>query len=606
MQKEKIKEEAGGNGNDSHQEALRWGRFFNNYGKSIDRILIFILFVALVTYALLAFLLPIEDNDFWWHLKSGQFIMEQKSLPASDPFAFPHPSSQTAREVFLLSSYWLAQIAYYLVHLAGGFKGLVFLRVCCLSFMFGMVFLRMMRQRVDPGISLLFLAASLMIFSSLFYGDRPQVFSFIGAGILVGMMEKIRDGGRPSYLLFPVMAIWSNLHGGFTIGVIFLALFAAGSIIQYRRDLRQCITPVLWSLGGIIASLVNPNGFRALLFSLQLGREDIMTQFVDEYQSTFAVFSAGHYSVVLFWGMIILGCSGIVIKRKLFWPDICLLAFTAAISVAYVRNIPFFSVALAPLSAHYFDYAVKKWGRTGIIITGKGAAVVLMVGVMGFSAMGFLQRGSPLQQEVGRTVPIHAADFMENAGIRGRMFNDYDWGGYLIWRLYPRVQDFIDGRLVHPSLIQEYGKIIWGVADERTGLPMYRTLFESYGVDLVVQRPYMAFGNLLPLMGQLINDPDWIPVYIDREAFVFIRNNELNREALQKYQISRGDFSNRLLENLVELIREHPEDYRFYLAAGEMLVQLGRISEAERFLSRARELSPGDFFVERVLSRIRQ
>jgi hypothetical protein len=557
---------------------------------------------ALAVYSFLAFLTPIEDNDFWWHLKTGEFIVTHETLPAIDPFSFSTPAAPGDPEKIVLSGYWLAQATYYIVYEILGLKGLILFRVVLLTLMFAIVYRRMERLEIDRGVSVILLAASLILYSDLYFSDRPQVFSFLGATLLVGMMERIREGRRPNFLLLPLMLVWSNLHGGFIIGDAFLAVFALGSMLQYRTDRRRYVTIALWSFSGIIVSLVNPNSYK--VFTVVLGSlvsKSITWTFIDEFMSTFMAFGLGHHFVALLWFMSILVVTCMIIARRFYWPDFFLWAFTSYFAIAYVRNAAFFSVALVPLCGYYLNQALPALKRPRFVSFMKYAAGTVMLALMVTSAAKLVSRGSPLRREVGASLPVDVASFIQYTGLHGRIFNEYDWGGYLLWRLYPRSQVFIDGRLPNPARVETYGRILWALPDEQNGVEAYRSLLDSYHIDFVVARVYMELGNLMPLMIRLLNDPEWVPLYVDRQAFIFARRSSTEVLVVQRYGMSSAEFVGRAVTVYDGLIHDNPGDYRFYLAKGEMLIHKGEFIRAGESLLKAKQLSPSDYFVNRLL-----
>lgn len=562
-----------------------------------------VLLGAVIAYAALAFLTPVEDPDFWWHLATGGAMAAARGLVHHDPFSFASANAPRAREELILTSYWLAQLAYFGVHALGGMKGVILARAALLAAMFAVVYRRTRRLGVSRALAASLLAASIVAFASLYTGDRPQVFSFLGATLLVGMMERIREGERPTLLVLPLMALWSNLHGGFVVGDALLAAFAAGAVVQYRGDPRRMAGVVAWALGGIVISLANPNGYRVFQASMQLGSDPLLLTFVDEYMSTLELFRQGRYIVVLVWCLVAVVPLAMLAARRLYWPDLLLWAFTGAIAVRYTRNVAFFATALVPTCGYYLQHVLRKPRLAALAVPVQIGAGVAACALMASSAGGLLQRGSPMRADVGRDFPTAACAFLERNHLAGRVFDEYDWGGYLLWRLHPQSQVFIDGRLLVPENAVEYGRMLWGVVDEQRGIRVYRELLDSNRLDLVVLRAYMLLGNVAPLTLRLLEDPEWAPVYVDDRAVVFARGNALAR-GTPGLALTREEYAERLLRLLGELSTGAPGDFRPHLARAEMLEWLGRIGEARESLAVARRLAPDNPFVLELASRV--
>jgi hypothetical protein len=551
----------------------------------------------------MALLVPLEDNDLWWHLRSGDFIVAQHSLPDSDPFSFSGSTVMTERGSFILRSYWLSQVVLHAAYAAAGLPGLIGLRALLLLAMFGAVCRRLRRLGVDRGLSLVVLAASVVLFTRFHTGERPQTYSFLGATLLIGFMEEARQGQKLSWLVLPLMALWSNLHGGFVVGDVLLALFAVGSALHYRHDPRRARSVLLWAAGGILASLANPCGWQAFVETAKVGADPSVFLFVDEYASTWSLFRDGQWLVSLLWFMCAFSVAGLLMADRLNWADLLLWAFLSWFSAAYARNIAFFAVALAPLcgrAATVFMVRVDRprFRKAAIIATCTGTIVLLasQIGTL-------LQRGSPLSREISSDLPAEAASFLLKAGGCQHVFNEYDWGGYLLWRLAPRSRFFIDGRLLEPSLVRDYIKLLWGF-DGGDG-PTFRELLDQHRIDCVVQRNFLAFGNISPLVTRLSEEPGWTPVYVDEQAFVFMRHAPQNDAALRAFGMAPYAFASRLLEALTKVAQQHPGDFRPRLAKAELLVAMGRPVEANMSLEEARRLSPGNEFVQQRLQQVR-
>ena len=98
------------------------------------------LLLALAAVLLVGWFSPeISDSDFWWHLKTGQYIMEKHALPVPDPFAYttatarPAYAGEERTRDFNLTHEWLAQALFYLVYRAAGFGGVVLVRAVVLA-----------------------------------------------------------------------------------------------------------------------------------------------------------------------------------------------------------------------------------------------------------------------------------------------------------------------------------------------------------------------------------------------------------------------------------------------------------------------------------------
>ena len=160
----------------------------------------------------------IADTDFWWHLKTGQFIVEHHSLPVPDPFAYTTalaPASPLELQVrhFNLTHEWLSQVLMYSAYALAGFPGIVMLRVILLGLLCGLAGFLAARLSASfyAGIAAACATASVMI---AFAADRPGVVSFLGVAAFVTILE-LRRGWWA--LLSGLALLWANCHGGFVL-----------------------------------------------------------------------------------------------------------------------------------------------------------------------------------------------------------------------------------------------------------------------------------------------------------------------------------------------------------------------------------------------------
>lgn len=263
----------------------------------------------------LAFLLvdsvnPITDPDLWWHLKSGEMMMQTGGLLQADPFTFTGDGVVSPRETLILKGYWLWEIIAYKFYSLLGVNGIFLLNLLTVGAMAGVVASLMRRQRIGAVIAAPLMTLGFYLASLAYPWERPQVVSFLFAAILLGLLARVRDGGRMGLALPLLMMIWANLHGGFVVGDLILICFAIGAIIECRKDLPRMRHLLMWAAAGIGASLFNPNG--GLVFSELFGfvNSNLMDS-ISEFQSTWVKFNSGSRFVALLWLLIVLYAVGL-------------------------------------------------------------------------------------------------------------------------------------------------------------------------------------------------------------------------------------------------------------------------------------------------------
>src|ERR1043166_3720182 len=163
---------------------------------------------------------PLSDGDFWWHLKTGEYIINTHSIPKTDIFSFTNYGKPwVAHE-------WLSEVIFYVIFSKLGFNALIVIFAILTSLAFWFAFKRADSHPVIGGFATL-----LGVWTVLpTIGVRPRVFTLLLASVFLIVLETYvrREKGPHIWWLVPVMAIWVNLHGGFLIGLVLIALVIIG------------------------------------------------------------------------------------------------------------------------------------------------------------------------------------------------------------------------------------------------------------------------------------------------------------------------------------------------------------------------------------------
>lgn len=553
------------------------------------------LLLGLFGFLLAAFLFfhaakPVADTDFWWHLKTGETMVQEKGFLQTDPFALREEVEPTARETLILRSYWLWEVSAYGLYTLFGFKGIVLLNLLTVAALATTLVVVMRRHAIPWGLAAPLITAGLVLFRG-YHLERPQVVSFLFAAILLGLLLEVRRGGKLGPALPLVMALWANLHGGFVVGALMLACFAGGALLEYRHDRPRLKALLAWSAAGIGATLLNPAGWLAYREAFTfLGKP--LQRVAIEFESTWQQFQQGTTIVAILWGLIALYAAGVCLARRCYWPELLLGLFLAYFSVRYVRNVGFFSLAMLPAIGLAWKEAGARLPRrippvVGMIPIALSALLLLWMVANQWKHRDFNTR-------VAQIYPEAAITFVERSGLQGRMFNDYEYGGYLLWRLAPRIRVFIDGRGIDEEVFDHYNKIRFASSLRVDGRAEFEALLDRYGIDFVMQPIYDGYGNVQPLMKELLNHPGWTPIYLDKMVYILVRDTPGNREVLARHAIAKDEFKNRLFAIYDYLRRTYPEQIGFRIARTGMLIYLGRYDEAKAEIAAMTVEAPGE------------
>ncbi len=505
-----------------------------------------LLYGAMAVVSAIFLLRPVNDPDFFWHLKTGEWIWQHGELPVRDPFNFMNQSVPEGAQRFTLTAYWLSQLVYHVIHGLLGMPGIVALKFLT-AFLIVVALVRL--RRGDPVVHAALILATLPLFYRLFPFDRPQAFSFLLFATLLGLLEKARRSPRVSsawwsYVPVPLlMLLWANLHGGHLIGQITIALFILLEGVKFLHPVLRPLSRDRYRLvliaggAGLVASLVNPNSYHALGIVLAPAATWVGNT---EYQST-VTFFRGQPLLAIFWGALALSalmCLFSATRPDITW--IALLAGTGYQGFVHVRYVPFFMIAALPaLGCSLSVERLKRWGRYPLV----AGAVVLAA----FSTKGHL----PDRELIGLALrvnenlyPVGAADFIVANVTAGNLYNTYFWGGYLLWRLAPERKVFVDGRGLGAQGVFQSHSI--SVAFENPGgsSPLWKRLLRQNDVGcLIIPRVDAYQGNVFDEAGRLrtalLEAPEWVPVYADAISLVYVLNKPEHSDVIRRHQIPR-------------------------------------------------------------------
>jgi len=456
--------------------------------------------LALTALLLLGlFSTEIVDPDFWWHLKTGEYIVTQHRLPSPDPFAYttaaapPVSAGEAETRQFNLTHEWLSQAIWYLVYRVGGFGAVVLWKALLLTILCGCTGWVAWRRTGSPwwAMAAALGAASLAV---EFAHDRPGIVSYVFTAGFLAIFES-----RRRLWLLPVLAvIWANCHGGFFLGWIVCAAFGVEAILRRAPDTRA----VLW-MGGlsVVLSGLNPNGFAALGTVLRYRASPLQSTLI-EWSPADLWGSPYAFDLLLYGAALVLLLSWKQVRPA----DWILFAAFAAAAVTAFRNEMLIGLLAPVLIAAYFPWkrrlpAMAQWGAALLLVVGLGWGIV---------------RGQFFQLRAAEwRYPAGAAAFLAEHPILAPLFNTYEYGGYLIWK---GQKVFIDGRALSESVFQDYRTILGAPPNE----PARAALLAKWGIGVIVVNAFeYNAGTLYPLVLALA---DWKLVYEDPQALIFVRD----------------------------------------------------------------------------------
>lgn len=570
-------------------------------GKNFIRYLNILLGAVIIIVATLFLLRVVSDPDFFWHLKTGEWIWQNKALPSDDPFSYTSPSTVSVKARIILTSYWLCQLLYHALHSAAGMYGIVLLRFAIFS---ALLYALFKRKHGDRTLFLGVLLISITCFFLIYPPDRPQVFSFLFFGVLLLLLDRIKDGERGGYYELPLLMLaWGNMHGGYILGQAIIITSLAMEGVKFLRPAllnpmaRDAYRKLLLAgAGGIACSFVNPSSSYQLWFSMAETPSYMLSYSNIEYQSSIATFLRNNdNSFFLYWSLLLLTGFGLLVNlrdiRKLDITQVVILAATGYFSFTQIRYIAFFLIAAAPAASRLLsEGAVLRWARPPIL-------------VLALSLCLFLSRSeiSNVKNVVANSwvneylFPVRAAEFIVSNNLAGNMYNHFTWGGYLIWRLGPERKVFVDGRCLYEHVYAQSQLVDVAHAVSVAGMPFWKSVLAYYRVQYVITPFYNTnTGMMMPLVKALMRDREWVPVFIYFDSVIFVKDTPDNSRIISAAQssVKKRYFGESMLYMLSMLIKERPDSVPFHIAKGDVYADMYRFKEAREEYEQVLRLAP--------------
>jgi hypothetical protein len=488
------------------------------------------LFVIVLAASATYLFRQIYDPDFFWHLKTGEWIWQHRMLPAFDIFTHTTLLHATGHQLYLLTSYWLSQLAFFISWRALDWWGIYVIRLIMLV---SMVLLCAKRKEDDAIVSLCSIVIMLVALLQVYPLERPQFFSFIFFACLIRLLESASAFHNASIefksltLTALLMLFWTNMHGGVVVGQALLAAYFARELLllyvfkQKRNEGSKTI--LIASLAGLVSSLLNPNlvqGLSVVSGQLQQSNAHNLAN-NSEYMSSLSVLRSGDYTVVIAWVIATLFIVSILASfRKQNGAFVVVAICITYFSFVQVRHVPFLLLMAIPVIVNFFSTFNRiVWVRILFVLL-CGITLYFFAGNE-FRNLNRIKQSGWIDESY---FPVQASSFLEKEKIAGKMFNPYLWGGYLIWRLGPEHKVFIDGRVMDPKVFWDLAAIETSASWGSTEKPLWKTMFEKYGINYAIIPKRDESGAPYMLATAMTRDKDWKVVFQSYNSMVFVNN----------------------------------------------------------------------------------
>jgi hypothetical protein len=452
------------------------------------------------------------DGDLPRHLLMGKIVLETGDVPTQEIFSYVYEKRPyTPHE-------WLAGVIYYLAYLVIGLNGVVLLAGILIAGTFTILYAEATRHGASH-ISMLLLVILGALVTSIHWVTRPHLFSMLFLAVWLALSENLRRGRMVKMWLFPLlMLVWANIHAEFIAGFLVFLAYLGGYVLEYFYDKsRTARGPAILFLRStilsLLASLLNPAGWRTWeVVTGYLGNHYLLSRISETRPPDFA--------------------------RPEYWPLLALLALSLVLLIANWRTYAaahfFLAVGFGAMSllsarnAHLAGVILPFVLSAGLAnteslkifekvnasirqldIQARGSAFTIMLTIL----VGILMLLGPAGR-VNRfepsVFPVDAVRWLRDNPQSGRMFNAFDWGGYLLFHMWPGQKVFIESQTdVSGEVTNEYETVI-------TLGEGWQDIIKKYDIAWAIIPPAWNLAKELSFQG-------WATVYQDRVAIILMK-----------------------------------------------------------------------------------
>jgi hypothetical protein len=460
------------------------------------------------------------DGDLPRHLLTGNLILQTGHVSTTDIFSFRTAGFPS------FPHEWLSQVLFALAYDWLGPDGIVLLTSLVIMLTWGIVYRQAMRKS-NSFFSALILLALAVAASQIHVLPRPHIFTYLLTAIWITLLESIDENKTRAWWMLPIlMLLWVNLHGMFVLGMIIWAIYLVGDFLDHPSTawLTSQKTKSLLLGGGLslLATFFSPSGPGIWEAIVSLGSNAYITSRIPEYQSAnFHLPETWPFIAILLLAMIGFARS----KERAPWTHILLVVSFGGMAIYTSRMIPLFAIVVTPVTAKVIaDWIQNEYTQSRFLVVEENIAktnstangLVWIFAIVAVTAA--LLRSGRAIDPAGqgnvfdqRFFPVEAVSWLEAHPQRGHMFNEFDWGGYLLLRLWPDQQIFMDGHthIYGEALTREYEQVVTLSTD-------WEKILQKYDVNWVIMR------KDAPLVKALSTLASWEIAYQDTTAVILI------------------------------------------------------------------------------------
>lgn len=483
-------------------------------------ILLFIFFASFLIHPLYSI-----NQDIGRHLKSGEIIWQTKSVYKTNLFSFTEPNHP------FINHHWLSEVTFYGLNNIIGLNGLIVFKVVVLLLSLWLLFMAV-KNKTDLWVFLISAMAGIMIWAER-TDVRPEIFSYLFLSYFLFAIFRAKFQNQTKWLYFlPIVQIfWTNMHIYFAIGPILLLSFLIERIVNLKFKIFNLKRELRIFILVLVATLINPSFISGALYPLMVLKNYGYS--IVENQNIFFLSDYGISTerIQMFQLSLALLILSFIIRKRVALFELLSGIFFSLMALKMLRNFGPYGMIFIPTTAINLS-ALK-------INTKKETVILLSVCAILISASAY-----NIKNKVSLTIPLgadKAVEFVKKNNIKGPVFNNFDVGSFLIWKMYPapncsadrhsekgRVwcgtspdfRVFVDGR--PEAYSQEFFENIY------KPMQLDQKMWEKYSKEYGINYIFFDHRDITPwartFLARISQDKNWERVYVDEYVVIFVKN----------------------------------------------------------------------------------
>lgn len=472
------------------------------------------------------------DGDTGYHIRTGEFILDAGQVPRFDIYSFITPPLKwTAHE-------WLSEVVMAVIYRASGLTGIVVFFAMLLATTHWLLF-SVLRTKSDDLLLCTIVTVIATLTASSHWLARPHLFSLPLLLIWHHLLDRFQyNDDEPRLIYLPIlMLLWVNLHGGFILGIVMLTIYISANLLygvsetpaNSLRYFHKAKALGFTALLTILACVANPVGTDIFWFPFRVTSDRFIMDYVIEFMSP------NFHESLPFKYMFIAVIAALAVGRtRLNLIEAALLTLVSYMALYSVRHVAVFAIIVAPMLlrissgilaslpkrlSQFYQTRRTVFADIDAQLSGKLWPAIAVSLVLGLALIGALRVSFN-----DKIFPVAAVDFLKREKLSGNMFNNDEFGDYLIFSAWPQYKVFTDGR--SDMYGEKHGSPYLKVAGVQPG---WKEILRRYDVSWVFFQTHSA------LTAALLDQPDWQPIYSDKVATIFVRKLPDHQRLISKY-----------------------------------------------------------------------